>query len=373
MSSQNEEMEVKLPQSSSQVSSMKQISDGSRRMSMSTFDGGPEELHQSIPEGLDIKRVAYGYGLVATKFFPKGSVVYVGEQLVIPNRFTEFKLIIDNRDNTEFLLDTETHSVEISESERWLYLFDSFMNHSCDPTTFSQIIGPNSYNTVALRDISPGDEITCDYNIFEYDCYGKVIEKCACGAPSCIGRVAGFKYLPLTEKKRRIDLVEPEVLTAMSQDVANRFFYIKDLKCPIDRVLIVRSGEGRDSFKMISGKDFKRGDILFSNISLIFEEDCNIVIEVLGDRLWLDNLVHTVNRGNGKREFYYFDSFQNHSCDPNTAMVYDGINTYELVATKDVKQGDDLTSDYETFDVGLDGTSFTCTCGSWNCRKIINA
>jgi hypothetical protein len=73
---------------------------------------------------VDIKRVVYGYGLVATKFFPKGSVIYVGEQLVIPNRYSEFRLIIDNRADIEFLLDTETHSVEISENERWLYLFD---------------------------------------------------------------------------------------------------------------------------------------------------------------------------------------------------------------------------------------------------------
>lgn len=374
MSSQNVEIdEVKILNTSYQSESLNLSARTSRKLSMSTHDGGPEEFHQCIPDGVDIKRVVYGYGLVATKFFPKGSVIYVGEQLVIPNRYSEFRLIIDNRADIEFLLDTETHSVEISENERWLYLFDSFMNHSCDPTSISEIVGPNTYNTVALRDILPGDEITCDYNLFEYNCHGKVIDSCACGSPYCIGRIAGFKYLSTTEQQRRIHLVEPEVLNAMTLDVTNGFFYIPDLRCPYDRLTIVRSGQGRDSYKMIAAKKFQKGEVICCNESLLFNADSNIVIEISGDRLWLDNLVHTVNRGHGKREFYYFDSFQNHSCDPNTEMVYHSINEYDLVAIKDIQKGDDLTSDYETFDIGLDGTSFPCKCGSSICREVINA
>ena len=374
MSSQNVGVEdVNRAISTSHLSACKSSAGLSRKFSMSTYDGDPEEIHQFIPDGVEIKRVPYGFGLISTKFFPKGSVVYVGEQLVIKNRYAEFKLIIDNLEDTEYLLDTETHSVEISDTERWLYLFDSFMNHSCDPTTVSEIVGPNRYNTVALRDIVPGDEITCDYNLFEYDCHGKVIERCGCGSRKCIGRIAGFKYLSVSDQKDRIHLVEPEVLTAMSIDLSNRFYYITDLKCPEDRLEITRSGAGRDAFKMIATKDFQKGEVVCCNESLIFDQDSSIVIEILGDRLWLDNLVHTVNRGLGKREFFYFDSFQNHSCDPNTAMDYERNNEYRLVAINDINKGDELTSDYETFDIGLDGTCFVCTCGSTICRGVINA
>lgn len=56
---------------------------------------------------------------------------------------------------------------------------------------------------------------------------------------------------------------------------------------------------------------------------------------------------------------------QNHSCDPNTD--FDGLN---VVATKDIQKGDELTLDYALF---LDETMepFNCSCGSPNCRRII--
>lgn len=362
----------------------------SRKLSIST-DGGPQEIHQCIPDGIEIKKAKYGNGLFATKFFRKGSVLYLGSQLIIPNEYAEFRLVIDNTGAT-YALNTETHSVQFSETERWLYLFDSFMNHSCDPTTISRQTGEakrnNQYETVALRDIHPGDEITCDYNLFEYDCHGKVIEKCMCGAPTCIGRVAGYKFLSREEQKRRIQLVDTEVLIAMNSDQTdNRFYYIPDLRCPTDRVILETAAapdhhSGDTSIRsetphmrMVANRDFAKGDMICQNISLLFPEDSAIVIELpeRGRRKWLDNLIHTVNRGNGFREFYYFDSFQNHSCDPNSYMVYHDDCNYDLVASRDIQKGEEVTTDYETFDDGLDGTSFTCACGSEKCRGIVKA
>ena len=56
---------------------------------------------------------------------------------------------------------------------------------------------------------------------------------------------------------------------------------------------------------------------------------------------------------------------QNHSCSANTN--YDGLN---VVALTDIPEGKELTLDYANL---LDGEmgSFTCTCGSENCRKNI--
>ena len=357
----------------------------SRKLSIST-DGGPQEIHQTIPDGIEIKKTVYGNGIFATKFFPKDSVLYVGSQLVIPNEYAEFRLVIDNTGNS-YPLNTETHSVQFSETERWLYLFDSFMNHSCAPATISRQTPDqkrnNQYQTVALRDIHAGDEITCDYNLFEYDCHGKVIEKCLCGAPLCIGRVAGYKFLEREEQKRRIQLVDTEVLIAMHSDPSNRFYYIPDLRCPTDRVgleavtlnLIPNKEESEPHMRMVANRNLIKGEVICQNESLIFPEDCAMVIEMFGGlgRKWLDNLVHTVNRGNGFREFYYFDSFQNHSCDPNSYMVYRDDNHYDLIASRDIGKGDEVTSDYESFDDGLDGTSFTCACGTDKCRGIIKA
>jgi hypothetical protein len=42
----------------------------------------------------------------------------------------------------------------------------------------------------------PGEEITCDYDLFEWDARDKGISKCECGAPNCRGAALGFKFLP---------------------------------------------------------------------------------------------------------------------------------------------------------------------------------
>ena len=49
------------------------------------------------------------------------------------------------------------------------------------------------YQAIALRDIDVGDEITCDYALFDYDCSGHQIEVCACGSTKCRGKMTGFQ------------------------------------------------------------------------------------------------------------------------------------------------------------------------------------
>ncbi len=55
------------------------------------------------------------------------------------------------------------NSVKISSESRIFYTFESFMNHSCDPTTYSDnyIELENGmeikYDVVALKDINIGD------------------------------------------------------------------------------------------------------------------------------------------------------------------------------------------------------------------------
>jgi len=56
---------------------------------------------------------------------------------------------------------------------------------------------------------------------------------------------------------------------------------------------------------------------------------------------------------------------QNHSCDPNTEFL--GLN---LVATRDIRGGEELTVDYATF-YDRHMTPFDCACGSPNCRRRV--
>lgn len=101
---------------------------------------------------------------------------------------------------------------------------------------------------------------------------------------------------------------------------------------------------------MVAMRDYAAGEAIFKNESLIFPGHASLIVVLNGERVWIENLVHTINRGGGNREFYLFDSFQNHSCDPNTVMRYfpGSATQYELVAKNAVVAGEELTSDYET-------------------------
>ena len=57
-----------------------------------------------------------------------------------------------------------------------------YINHSCGPNTFMRVSGYH-VEFYALRDIVPGEELTCNYGPTHHD--GKV--KCNCGSPDCIG------------------------------------------------------------------------------------------------------------------------------------------------------------------------------------------
>jgi len=56
--------------------------------------------------------------------------------------------------------------------------------------------------------------------------------------------------------------------------------------------------------------------------------------------------------------------YVNHSCDPNT-----NTKNFCDVAIKDIKNGEEITSDYSS-DLENNETMI-CTCGSKNCKKII--
>ena len=60
-----------------------------------------------------------------------------------------------------------------------------YVNHSCNPN--AGISGQISL--VAMRDIAAGEEITFDYAMADSSSYDEF--DCACGAPTCRGRVSG--------------------------------------------------------------------------------------------------------------------------------------------------------------------------------------
>jgi cyanophycin synthetase len=75
-------------------------------------------------------------------------------------------------------------------------------NHSCEPNCGVVIrAGEKRLEVRALKPIAAGEELTFDYDTFEYE-VEHLKGPCLCGAAKCRGRVAGYKHLPADVKAR---------------------------------------------------------------------------------------------------------------------------------------------------------------------------
>jgi hypothetical protein len=313
------------------------------------------------------------------------------------------------------------------------------MNHSCEPNTFSadeQLHeGGGSYKTVALRDIEKGEEITCDYDLFELDSRKKGIDKCECGSKRCRGYAHGFSFCPEDTRRALLPYLYPEVLEAWLAMEENKDVMYRQVTLPEGVSLRSTNStsdtsdsssdtssssedsidKDKQSYQLVAEKQFFSGDLIFSyqseyfdsskvktllvDVSLRSTDNTTATDTATGNvtaisvvdmpvqevPMWdqstrivkqLDILEHTVNRRDGNREFFQFDTFCDHSCEPNALFSYtDGsLTDCKTVALKDIAPGEAITNDYFTFDGEfLDGTEFTCLCGSAQCRGVIKA
>ncbi|MGB8511162.1 MAG: SET domain-containing protein-lysine N-methyltransferase [Pyrinomonadaceae bacterium] len=118
-----------------------------------------------------------GLGCFATRFFPKrGKIVeYSGERISrgeVARRKSRRKLRI--------CAINQYWSLDGSRGGNGSH----YINHCCEPNSYIKILYGHIL-FIALRDIHPGDEITCDY-ISTYHSDGK---RCSCKAPSCRGTI----------------------------------------------------------------------------------------------------------------------------------------------------------------------------------------
>lgn len=339
-----------------------------------------------VPDGVEIVKDPYGgHGLISTKCFKEGDVIYSAHGYKInvakdaPDETYTMKLLQDNI-TTSYDISMFLHTVKVSDSSRILYTFDGFMNHSCDPTTVMANEQTLSNGDVtycaATKDIDVGTELTCDYNLFDYECNGHTFT-CGCKSPKCYGYIGGFKHLPMSKQVELLHTVDEVVRERFATDNPDMII-IHDNKLPSCVSLQISEETGDYSLRFT--KNFKKGDIIFEN-DILFTHISNIVLMKLNHSsnnnnnnknkyFLVDNIKHTVNR-RIYREFYYFDIFTNHSCNPNAEMVYTTHSKYNMVALRDIDIGDELTNDYTSFDVDNDSEPFECNCKSANCKKMI--
>jgi hypothetical protein len=224
----------------------------------------PYVVQSTVPDGIKIESNKFGRCLVATKPFSKGSIVYQAScDLVAGVESFTLEIIDGNSKETiaTYELDTvnsvkEATADDDEEAEvRQLYGFDGFMNHSCE----ANIVCPATkktqthlyYDAIALRDINVGDELTCDYAVFDYECDGHEIAVCGCKSEQCRGSMHGFKNLTFEEKVNIIPYCDREVMIQYSKDDANVSF--------VDCVLpdgVGLSSDVVDEYYLVSKNEF---------------------------------------------------------------------------------------------------------------------
>ena len=90
--------------------------------------------------------------------------------------------------------------------------------HSCDPNCRVIVrVGAKELELRALRPIAAGEELTFDYDTFEYE-IEHLGGTCRCGTAGCRGRVSGYKHLA-PEVKVRIGEQVADYLRAMDTEV----------------------------------------------------------------------------------------------------------------------------------------------------------
>jgi len=140
-----------------------------------------------------------GYGVFASSPIPKGSILYVQDQLEI--RVTP-ELYATLGDASRAAV--EKYSFIDPEGIRILsWDIAKYVNHSCSPNSLSTVWGFE----IAIRDIEAGEEVTDDYGLFNLDWE----MECSCGHKHCRQSIRADQANRLYRKWDR------EIRSAMSQ------------------------------------------------------------------------------------------------------------------------------------------------------------
>jgi D-alanine-D-alanine ligase len=124
-----------------------------------------------------------GYGIYATRLINVGEIIYRGEERA--HRIVTKKHVEENW-NDEEKMNFKRYAYPISDTVFAIWDEEpgdwAPQNHSCDPNTRF-----DGLNTIAIRTINIGEELTFDYATF----LDREMEpfECRCGSPKCRGLI----------------------------------------------------------------------------------------------------------------------------------------------------------------------------------------
>ncbi len=139
------------------------------------------------------KSIVNGKGVFATRIFQTGETVIVGKI-------------------EKFMVENSPYATQIGIDRYVLYASPvPMLNHSCNPNCIIVVNKTGVHDFVAVKTISPSEEITFDYATTNYS-VDHFTEPCSCGSKKCRGYVYGWKDLSPEEKKADQRFVSPYLL-----------------------------------------------------------------------------------------------------------------------------------------------------------------
>lgn len=114
-----------------------------------------------------------GFGVEVTQFIPKGTIVWTlcsFDIVMSPERVSQLREEERKISDIYGYVDHKGDTVLCWDLGR-------YVNHSCHPA----MLPIDHYSEIAVRDLYPGEQMTCDYSTLNYPSS----LRCACGHPSC--------------------------------------------------------------------------------------------------------------------------------------------------------------------------------------------
>lgn len=118
-----------------------------------------------------------GYGVFATEYIPRGTFLWVldhFDRVLTPGEVGALPPLLRTVVDRYSYQGADGNFV-------FCWDFGRYMNHSCEPGSR----GVGDAFEVAVRDIEPGDELTCEYGTLNL----LTPMACSCGAPGCRGTI----------------------------------------------------------------------------------------------------------------------------------------------------------------------------------------
>ncbi|HRP70969.1 MAG TPA: SET domain-containing protein-lysine N-methyltransferase [Turneriella sp.] len=150
--------------------------------------------HAATTHGLEIRKTKFGKGVFAKKEYRCGEIILrfkgrLYSKQAYLSKVKPEKCYYMQIDDEIFLGPTSSA--------------DNFVNHCCEPNAGLKKDKLKCF-LVATQTIHIGQEITFDYSTSMAEDHWEM--DCACGAPSCRGRIRDFKYLPRALQYKYIEL-----------------------------------------------------------------------------------------------------------------------------------------------------------------------